>query len=156
MTNRRSAILRAAGLTAVALLMSGCAVFSTVQTDEDYLPGDGTQLSMPGLELRNLVVVSETKGGPGVLVGQAVNLGDAAIDVGFAVEGSTSPTTATVPAYREKAIATTATSVDIDAVPTAPGGMVNLMVTTAEAGQNVVQVPVLLPNNEYAGLLDAP
>lgn len=155
-TNRRAVILRATGLTAAALLMSGCAVFSPVQTDENYLPGDGTQLNMPGLELRNLVVVASEKGGPGVLVGQAVNKSDAPVQVSFAVEGSSTPTSATVPAHGEKGSASTPTSVKLDSVTSAPGGMVTVTISTREAGQNIVQVPVLLPNNQYKGLITAP
>lgn len=147
-------ILRASGLAGTALLMSGCAVFSTVQTDQDYIPGDGTALTMPGLKLRNLVVVAAEKGGPGVLVGQAVNGGTVPIEVTFAVEGSTTPTTAIVPAFREKDITAAPTRAKLGAVPSAPGGMVEVTVATAEAGQNIVNVPVLLPENAYEGLLD--
>lgn len=153
MTNRRSATLRTTGLAGAALLLSGCAVFSPVTTQENYLPSDGTQLLMPGLELSSLVVVAAEEGGPGVLVGQAVNGNSAAVEVTFGLEGSSATATATVPAYREVPIASTPNAVSLDSVPAAPGQMVNLLVTTREAGQNVVQVPVLLPTNQYEGLL---
>lgn len=146
--------MSASGLTAAALLMSGCAVFSPVQTDVNYLPGDGTQLEMPGLGLRNLVVITDELGAPGVLVGQAVNLGDVPIQVTFAVEGSSTPAAATVPAFAATPIAQTPTRVDIDSVPAAPGGMVTMVIATREAGQNLVQVPVLRAEGQYDGLLD--
>ena len=146
-------MLGASALAAAALLTSGCAVFSPVQTDEDYLAGDGTQIDVPGLSLRNLVVVSQEDGGPGVLVGQAVNTGDSAVQVTFGVAGAPAGDSATVPPRSTGPISPEPDSVVIASVPGAPGGMVDVIVTTREAGENIVAVPVLPPTGTYEGLL---
>jgi hypothetical protein len=43
--------------------------------------------------------------------------------------------------------------VPLDSVPAAPGDTVELTVTTPEAGQNVVRVPVLAATGYYEGLV---
>ncbi len=155
MTTRAASALRLAGLAAAALLASGCAVFSPVQTNDAYIPADGVPLTLPGLALRNLVVVADSKGGPGTVVGQAVNEGADALDVTFGVAGGT-PVSATVPAYSEDALSANGSPVVLGAVPEAPGAMVQLTVATREAGQNVVLVPVLPSTRYYTGLAPSP
>lgn len=149
MTNRAASALRFAGLAAATLLASGCAVFSPTQTDYPYLPADGVDLSMPGLELRNVAVVASAQGAPGVLVGQAVNEAADAVDISVGLEGEQGGTTS-VPAFSGTALSTTTSKVEVGNVPVAPGGMVQLTITTQEAGQNVLLVPVLAPERYYA------
>lgn len=149
MTNRAASALRFAGLAAATLLASGCAVFSPTQTDYPYLPADGVDLSMPGLELRNVAVVASAQGAPGVLVGQAVNDAADAVDISVGLEGEQGGT-ASVPAFSGTALSTPTTKVEVGNVPVAPGGMVQLTITTREAGQNVLLVPVLAPERYYA------
>lgn len=154
MTNRAANALRLPAAAAAALLVSGCAVFSPVQTDEPYIPADGVPLTIPGLTLRNLAVVTGTDAGTGVLIGQVVNETGSAVDVSFGIEGggqASAPTT--VAAYSGDTISDTSEQVELPGVPAPPGAMVTLTVTTAEAGQNVVQVPVLLDDRFYTGLL---
>ena len=148
-TNRAAAPLRTAALAGVALLASGCAVFSPVQTDVDYPPADGVKLSIPGLELRNLAIVVPEKGGTGVVIGQAVNSGSSAVDVTFAVEGAGATATAAVPANSGDTLSDDTSEVTIDGIPASPGDVVQLSVSTPEAGQNVVTVPVLGATGYY-------
>jgi hypothetical protein len=151
-TTRAASALRVSALAGAALLVSGCATFSPVQTEYDYPAADGVRLSITGLELRNLAIVTAAKGATGVLVGQAVNSGDSAVDVSFAVQGGAPATTATVPAHSGDTLSDSTSTVEIPAVPAPPGAMVELVVSTPQAGQNIVTVPVLAPTGYYASL----
>ena len=149
MTNRATTALRLGAVAGATLVATGCGVFSPVQTDEAYIPADGTDLTMPGLELRNVVVVTEGEGDPGVVVGQAVNRGPDAVEVQFSLDGGT-PATASVPAFSGGSLTDGGSQVTLTQVPSAPGTLVDLVVVTQEAGQNVVSVPVLPPERYYA------
>ncbi|HYJ26428.1 MAG TPA: hypothetical protein VEW73_01860 [Nocardioides sp.] len=153
MTNRAASLLRASALAGTILLASGCAsAFSPIQTDYDYDAADGVPLSLEGLDLRNLAVVVPAKGGTGILIGQAVNRDSAAVDVTFAVTGAPAPATVAVPANSGKSLSDSATGVEIPGIPVAPGEMVQMTVTTDEAGANVVNVPVLANTGYYSDL----
>jgi len=147
-TNRAASALRATTLAGAILLASGCAVFSPIQTDYDYDAADGVPLTINGLDLRDLAIVVPAKGGTGIVVGQAVNRSTSAVDVTFAVTGAPTPATVAVPAGSGKSLSDGATGVEIPGIPVAPGQMVQMTVTTDQAGANVVTVPVL-PNIGY-------
>ena len=149
MTTRAASVLRATALAAVGLLVAGCSTFSPVQTEYDYPAADGVRLSIDGLELRNLAIVAAEADGPGVVIGQAVNPSAAAVDVSFSLGDSPTPAETTVPAGSGDALP----EVSIESVPGAPGDTVELTVSTPEAGQNVVRVPVLAPTGYYEGLV---
>ncbi len=156
-TNRAASVLRLTGLAVATLLAAGCGVFSPIQTDYPYIPADGVSLSVPGLDLRNLAVISDGAGSEGVLIGQAVNPGAEAVEVLFGVPGadgsleSAGGRTA-VPAYSGAALSDATTAVGLGSVAAAPGEMTQLIVTTEEAGQNVVLVPVLPRDSYYSDL----
>ncbi len=153
-TNRAATTLRLSAAAAASLLVSACAVFSPVQTNEPYIPADGVPLTIPGLSLRNLAIVTATENGPGVVVGQVVNETGNAVDVTFGIQGGPSATgSSSVAPYSGDTITDSTEQVQLPSVPAKPGAMVYLTVTTREAGQNVVQVPVLLDNRFYTGLL---
>jgi hypothetical protein len=59
-----------------------------------------------------------------------------------------------VPANSGKTLSDATTAVEIPGIPVAPGAMVELTVTTDQAGANVVKVPVL-PNTGYYSHLTA-
>jgi hypothetical protein len=151
-TNRAASALRATALTGTILLASGCAVFSPVQTSYASDAGDGVPLSIVGLDLRGLAVVVPAKGETGIVVGQAVNRTTNAVDVTFAVEGAPSPAVVAVPASSGRTLSDATTGVEIPGIPVAPGTMVQMTVTTDEAGANVVTVPVLVNRGFYADL----
>ena len=56
-----------------------------------------------------------------------------------------------MPASSGRTLSDATTAVEIPGVPVAPGTMVQMTVTTAEAGANVVTVPVLVNRGVYAG-----
>ncbi|MEO7421065.1 MAG: hypothetical protein ABIU87_01560 [Ornithinibacter sp.] len=152
MSNPRAVILRATGLTCAAVLMTGCAIFSPVQTDLPYVQADGLRLSIPGMEFRNLVVVVDKQGGEGVLVGQALNRGKTSVEATFGIEDGTTPQTITIPPTTGDGITAIPSTVDVGPVPAPPGAMVSVIVTTREAGRNVVLLPVLPPDGVYEGI----
>ena len=148
-TNRAASVLRASAVAGTILLASGCAsAFSPIQTDFDYDSADGVPLTIEGLDLRDLAVVVPAKGQTGIVVGQAINRTTNAVDVTFAVKGAPTPATVAVPANSGKTLSDAATGIEIPSVPVAPGEMVEMTVTTDEAGANIVKVPVL-PNLGY-------
>jgi hypothetical protein len=153
-TNRAVSALRLAAVAAVALIVSGCGVLAPVSTDEPYIPADGVPLSIPGMDLRNLGVVTSAEGGSGVLIGQLVNTTDTATSVSFGIQGGdAAATTVIVPANSGETISDASNQVTLDALPAPAGSMLILTVTTREAGENVVQVPVLLDDEYYSGLV---
>jgi len=151
-TNRAASVLRVSALAGTILLASGCAsTFSPVQTSYASDAGDGVPLSIVGLDLRGLAVVVPAQGETGIVVGQAVNRSTSAVDVTFAVAGAPTPATVAVPASSGKTLSDAATGVEIPGIPVPPGAMVEMTVTTDEAGANVVNVPVLVNKGVYAG-----
>lgn len=151
-TTRAASALRVPALAGAALLAAGCATFSPVQTEYDYPAADGVRLSIEGLELRNLAIVSAAEGATGVLVGQAVNSSASAVDVSFAVQGGGAAATATVPASSGDPLSDATSTLEVPGVPAPPGAMVELVVSTPQAGQNIVTVPVLAHTGYYASL----
>jgi hypothetical protein len=148
-TTRAASALRAAALAGAALIVSGCAVFSPLQTQYDYQAADGPALDTGDVQLHDLVVVAKEKGGEGVLVGQAVNRAKQAVEVSFAV-GEGTPAKHTVPATSGDTLSQGASAVVLTGVPGGPGEVVELTVTTPGSGENVVVVPVVAPTGYYA------
>ncbi len=128
-------------------------MFSPVQTDEQYVASDGLPLSIPGMEFRNLVVVVSEEGGEGVLIGQALNPAFTPVQARFGVEGGAEPEIITIPPREGDGISAVPSQVDIGPVPARPGGMVEVVVSTQEAGKNLVRVPVLPPEGIYEGIV---
>ena len=155
MTNRAAPALRASALVGATLLASGCAVFSPVQTQVSYPPAEGVSLSTADVEFRDLALVSAAAGADAVLIGQAVNETSSSIEVAFAVEGQSTPTTTTVPAKSGETLSDSASSLTIPAVSAGPGEVIDLVVSTSASGQNVVTVPVLADAGFYADLAPA-
>lgn len=154
-TTRAAAALRATALAGAALLASGCAVFSPVQTDYPYQAGDGPSLDTGDVHLGNLVVVAAEKDGDGVLVGQAINESAQSVDVTFAV-GEGTPTRRTIPASSGGGLSESGSAVVLTGVPAGPGELVQLTVTTPGSGANVVQVPVVAPTGYYSDFTAPP
>ncbi|MGB7819134.1 MAG: hypothetical protein WBL35_10440 [Ornithinibacter sp.] len=124
--------------------LNGCAIFSPVQTDEQYIQADGVPLTTTNIEFENLVIVAPARDAGGVLVGQAVNQTRQPIQVTFAVAGA-APTTITIAPAAADAITAIPSNVDLGPIPEPPGAMVQLSVSTAASGTSLVLVPVLPP-----------
>ncbi|GAB3452884.1 hypothetical protein AB1207_23365 [Kineococcus endophyticus] len=166
---RRSAL---AVVTSAAVLgVAGCSVFSPPTVLKPYAPSDGSQTTVGGVEVRNVLMVSSGVDEPGVLSAVLVNSGSAPADVSVSVDvDAGSPTTeqftvaqnASVHIGDPGAVADDAASTDDDAgdqeqvawlqvpqVPVVPGQTVP--VTFTVNGQNAsVNAQVLRPCFEYA------
>jgi hypothetical protein len=138
---RRLAPLAAA---AAALGLAGCQLTSPIQTDVPYQSADGVSVDLDQVQIRNLLVVTQSEGAAGTVSGAVVNRADQPATITFAAESGASATVQ-VPAFGEQQI----TDATLNAVSAAPGAMLALQVGTAGSSGSVVQVPVLLPEGYY-------
>ncbi|MFC3687143.1 hypothetical protein [Aquipuribacter hungaricus] len=155
---RRPAALLA--VTSAGLLLSGCSLNAPNTAIQPYAPADGLQAELGEVLVRNMLVVSEGEGEPGLLVGALVNRGQEDVTVSLEV-GETS-VEVDVPVGVSVALGTeqdrpdgeigsiASEVVEIDEVEPASGGNLELTVT-APAGSAVLQVPVLPPTGAYDG-----
>lgn len=130
-------------------LLGGCAVFSPVQTDYDYQAADGVNATFGDLDVRGILVVSDAKDSEGTVVGQLVNTSNEDINVAFASEGG--PGGEVTVARHSSVSIGDAEPLTLGKVTVAPGDVLQLQVTTAATGQNVVTVPVLPSASYYEG-----
>ncbi|GAA4112637.1 hypothetical protein GCM10022415_07530 [Knoellia locipacati] len=151
--HRLRAVLGAAVLGTT--LLGGCAVFNPQQTDYAYQAADGVNVTFGDLDVRGLAVIADTKGAPGVLIGQLVNTSDDDLDVSLASEGS-QPTQVTVPRHGSLSLGEDGESVTLSSVSAAPGDVLNVQVSTAATGQNIATVPVLPALGYYKDMTPAP
>jgi hypothetical protein len=135
---------------AAALGLAGCQVTNPIQTDEPYVPGDGVPVDLEQVQIRNLVVVSETEGGAGTLSGHVVNRAGEPVTVTFAGEGGANASIQ-VPAYADESLSTQS-PVTLTPVTAKPGAVATLQVSTQAAGSNIVEVPVVTPEGYYETL----
>lgn len=135
------------GLLAVAATsLSGCAAQTTIP----YMPGNGVSAEVGTVQVRALVLVADAAGATASVSGVALNSGAA--------------TTAVMVRTLDEALATTpGPSVPVAAggtarldgtpvakSPAAPGAMAKLVLSTPEAGDVIVLVPVVSRTGSYA------
>ena len=129
----RRTLSAAAAVAAIAVL-AGCSATNPITTSFDYDPSDGVSQRLGDVRVGNLLLLTAEEGGAGTFVGFVANGGGQPAAVVIALGGDE--------------------TVDVEAVPAAPGSKVDVTVTTDVSGAATVQVPVLdgtLP--EYADLL---
>jgi len=150
--HRSTRLRRLAPLAVVgaALFLTGCQTQSPVQTDVAYVPADGVPVDLGEVQIRDLVVIADKKGGPGILSGSVVNTGGTNEQVSFAGEGG-QPVSVASTAYQVERISEK-TPVQLPSVSAGPGDMVTLNVRTGAAGTAVVLVPVIPPQGYYETL----
>jgi len=154
----RSAALLAAA--AAGLVLSGCSFSSPDTSLQPYAPADGLQTEMGDVLVRNMLVVSEGGGEPGLLVGALVNRGQE--DTIVQVEVADTSAEIVVPAgvsvvlglerQRPDTEAATIVSerVEIDEVQPIAGDVIDLTVTEPSFGTAELRVLVALPEGQYA------
>ncbi|GAB7193376.1 hypothetical protein NUM3379_40860 [Kineococcus sp. NUM-3379] len=156
-----------------ALGVTGCSVFSPVQTTYVYEPGDGYSTQVGEVLVRNAVVVSEGEGTPGVLSATLVNNSDEEAEITITPEGG-SATTVEVPVGVAVVLSRGDASpgateqlpeplpgdaepafIQLGSVDAVPGELVT--VSLESGGQSVeLGAPVLLPRHEYAPYTPTP
>ncbi|HRC40669.1 hypothetical protein [Nostocoides sp.] len=153
-SRRTRVLLSTAAIVAGSTLLAGCQVISPRQTDVMYDAGDGVSIDVGDVEIRNLVVVSEKAGGPGVLSGAVGNPTDTPMTLTFAAKDDagtvTGTATAQIPAHATVDLSADGPKVTLPAVAPRPGAMVLLTVSSPSAGDSPVEVPILTPVGYYA------
>ena len=153
--SRRALRVALAGST-LALALSACQWTAPITSMKTYDPGEGVSAQVGTLKVNNLVVVTERQGGPGTVLGMASNTGNEPVQVAVSTveagQQGGSGSTIKVPAHGTQALteAQGKVATTVPAVKQAPGTMVQLLVRT-DAGQTVVDVPVMAQQGDYAG-----
>ena len=159
---RRRPVALLVAAASAGLLLPGCSFLSPDTSLKPFAPADGLQAELGDVLVRNMLVVSEGDGEPGLLVGALVNRGEE--DTTVSLEVGETAVDIDVPAGVSVAIGTEADrpdgeqstivseTVEIDAVEPAAGDVVELTVTDAQAGSAALQVQVVLPTKWYADL----
>ena len=146
-----------------ALVLPGCSFYSPDTSLKPYAPSDGLQSEVGDVLVRNVFVVSEGGGAPGLLIGALVNRGEADATVSLEVGGTTAeidvPAGASVTMGADTgrpdsdAPALLSEKVEVEEVGPEAGDVVELTVTGPGSGSVVLRVPVLLPDGPYADLV---
>ena len=147
----RKVLLASAGLVAAgAVALSGCQTQSPIQTQFAYQPADGVAVDLGTVQVRDLVVVAGAQDQPGVLSGVVVNRGAQPVRVSFATAaGGQASVEAAAGTSTRLGGGTTASPAMLPKVATAPGGLLQIEVSTPEGGAQNVTVPLLLPQGYY-------
>ncbi len=150
--SRRTRILMsAAAIAAGSSLLAGCQLLSPRQTDEMYDAGDGVSTNVGAIELRNLVIVSEKEGAPGVVSGAVGNPTAEAVTLSFTGSGEGgAPVQVSIPAHSTLNLSSGTSKVVMPVIAERPGAMTLSTVSSAQAGNSPVSVPVLEPVGYYA------
>ena len=164
-TAPRSRRLAVAGFALTAALgLSACQMTSPVTTDMIYDPADGVSVDVGDVAVRDLLIVSEGDGAPGVVSGLVVNNSAEPADVTLVIsaDGQATPLspTVSVPAGQSvrldgQAADGSAQAVSIPAVAAAPGGNVEILVQTSGGEADSALTPVLLPEGYYSDLVSS-
>jgi len=143
----------AAVSVAGTLAVTGCQVLSPQQTMKPYQPAEGISVTLGDIEIRNLLVVSSAKDAPGVLSGFVLNKSASPISLSIGV-GEGTPVTADVDARSTTRLSggDGVSVAPLATVASAPGGLVQLNISTPSGGTEQVQVPVVLPNEYFSTL----
>lgn len=160
---KRSARVRRLGaLVLTAGLAAGLSACSPVHTLDIFDPSDGVAVELDGeVKATNLLLLSSGQDEPGTLVGSLTNLTPADLQVSVTV-GQAEPIEVDLDAGYTAYLTprdvdfdgrSFAVEAQVDSVPTAPGGHVDVVVATAGGGGTSVMVPVLdgtlEPYDEY-------
>ena len=159
--HRRRAVAVSAAAT-LTLGLAGCSTFSPATITTPYPAADGSSVSIAdsGVKLRNFLVVSAAKGGPGQVIGAVVNETARPVVVTMQTDlgptGQPSQTTIKVRAHGITQVGPEGTPVSISDTPAAPGALMSISANYEPAGGITLTVPVFAPSGVYASYTAAP
>ena len=156
MTKRSVRGLGAALVLTATAGLSGCAVFSPVQTQESYQPADGVAVDLGSLRIDNLLVVAPTKDGPGTVSASIVNGTGQDVAIAFTDTGSGASARFAAAPGRATPVSVAGNLVQLAKVSAAPGSNIRLQITTATTGTAEVTVPVLATQEFFQDLQPTP
>lgn len=148
----RRAVAPVAATVAAGLLLGGCSFTSRDLTLEPYAPSDGLQVDLGEVLVRNVLVVSEGDGAPGVVSGALVNRGaeDAVVQVEVGATLAELDVAAGQTVFMGPAGEQEGELVLVDAVDTVAGGVIAVGFTDPASDSATLEVPVVLPTGPYA------
>lgn len=156
-TRRSALLLTAAAVGAVAL--SGCSTTNPTTTLLRYAPADGVELDGETVDVRDLFVVSNGNGAPGVVSGSVVNSGAEPATLTVTVAGQEVGSEVTVEpnqAIRLDGVGSDGAQGErlvVDAIDTPAGQNVEVRIQTG--GETLTaDAPVLLPRGPYEQYAD--
>ena len=142
-----------AGLSALALpaLLSGCALFSPMATENIYNPGDGVSVEIGDVVVRDLIVIGDSEDGPATVSAYVVNNSAEDVTVSFTAAGG-SPVEVEVPAGTATQISPAGESgVELESLGVAPGALLPLTVQVGDNPPAEVKTPTVSTENpQYA------
>jgi len=134
-----------------SLALAGCSLNSPVQTQVPYQPGDGVEVNLGSIAIRNLLVVASGPQAPGRVAGLVVNSGATPQTVTISAPDGTK-STSKIPAGATLDLSAAPGAVVLRTAGAPAGGVVQLKVSTPGSGTDDVGVPVLLPQFYYSTL----
>jgi hypothetical protein len=164
---RTAPVVATAVVVSAGLLLGGCSFTSRDLTLEPYAPSDGLQADLGDVLVRNVLVVSEGDGEPGVLSATLANRGDEdrtlLVEVGESTAEEPAPVTQVeVPAQGTLVIGVEGQEsaaegaeievVVVDAVEELAGGVIRVSFEDPEEDSATLEVPIVRPEGPYAGL----
>ncbi len=152
----RRAVAPVAATVAAGLLLGGCSFTSRDVTLEPYAPSDGLQVDLGEVLVRNVLVVSEGDGAPGVVSGALVNRGEedavVLVEVGPTIDEVDVAAGATVflSGYDSSFEGGDSVQVVVESVDPIAGGVIPITFSDPVADSATLEVPILLPEGPYA------
>lgn len=140
------------------MALSGCSLAASITTSQAYDPSDGVGVTLQDVVVHNLIVISEGKDQPAVIIGSITNPRNEAVTVTISAPGSSADpvsvkvdprTTLRLGVGDDDALVETQSTV-------LPGLLANIVVTLNNGDYEALQVPVVDGTfEEYRGILDA-
>lgn len=140
-------IVAALSTLALPVVLAGCAVFSPMATENIYNPGDGANLSLGDVEVRDILVVGTEEGGPATIVAYVVNNGDEPVTLDFATASGGSASVDVEPGAAQQISVPGEEGVTLDSLDVRPGAVVPLQIQAGEGAPAQVNVPTVSTEN---------
>ena len=145
-TRRGRRVVAALSALAVPVVLAGCSMFSPTATENIYNPGDGTNLSLGDVEIRDILVLGSEEDGPARIIAYVVNNSAEPVTVEFTGAGGS----ASVEVQARSATQISAPGeqgVTLDTLGVRPGAMVPLGIQVGETAPTEIGVPSVSTEN---------